>query len=112
MCSGIAFLMEVFLRWSVSSGRLGGKHRLNLLFGRCGRVDPAVQMPGFYKVVGWVGAADCVKRIDEDELDLHLVGNQALDVDAGVLTGSDSCLKFRKPGKIWGKFHKDAVRLH
>ena len=69
-------------------------------------------MPGFYKVVGRVGAANCVERIDEDELNLHLVGNQALDVDAGVLTGSDSRLKFRKPSKMWGKFHKDAVRLH
>ena len=52
------------------------------------------------------------KGIHDDELDLHALGEDALDVHAGALAGADTFSVLRQSRQIRRQFHKNPVPLH
>ena len=64
------------------------------------------------KIAGGLGAPGGLEGIDNDELYLHLFGDEAFDINARVLADGHSFARFRKPGEVGGKLDEHAVVLH
>lgn len=54
----------------------------------------------------------CAEGVDEDQLDLHFLGNDAFDIDRAAVSGLYIISEFRKPCQIGRKFNENSVGFH
>ena len=73
---------------------------------------PAVDESRLDKIVHRQRLGRRIERINDNQLDLHLFGNQAFDVDAGLLSCADAGLWLSKSGKVGSKLDKDAIAFY
>ena len=72
---------------------------------------PAVDVSRLDKIVHRQRLGRRIERINDNQLDLHLFGNQAFDVDAGLLSCADAGLWLSKSGKVGSKMCiRDSMR--
>ena len=94
---------------------LFGKNRLDHAPGSGRRIAPHIQMPSMEKVFRHdlcAAASGCVKRIDNDELHLHLLRDEVFDIDTGLLPGEDVLLRFGQTGQIRCELDENPIILH
>ena len=53
-----------------------------------------------------------VGGVYDDQLHFHFIGQNALDIYAGPLSGPDALTELGQPGQVGGQFDKNAVILH